>query len=188
MINWMCYEILFRCSWKPPQLLQSMGPGSEDVSITERSEGLWVMLLSTTSSESYVPSFCSVTVFIFQLPCRVNFINLSLIFLSYPHSLSYASKLFSLALCLTLQNFWATGSSYWFIHSSQFLSCLSYMHTIFPCAASLLSWRWRQKIPPKHWYLSAELHGVMSQNIDSITHHCEILDSHCCICSENFIK
>jgi hypothetical protein len=28
---------------------------------------------------------------------------------------------------------------------------------------TLLHWRWRQQVPPKHWYLSTRLYGVTSQ-------------------------
>jgi hypothetical protein len=38
-----------------------------------------------------------------------------------------------------------------------------YQHFWETCCLHLLPWRWNQQVPPKHWYLTANLCEVMSQ-------------------------
>jgi hypothetical protein len=39
---------------------------------------------------------------------------------------------------------------------------------IYALKSKVQKWRWRQYIPPKRWYLSARLHGIMSKKTTNV--------------------
>jgi len=52
---------------------------------------------------------------------------------------------------------------------------------LLPPTTTLISWIWRQQIPPKCWWLSTKIHGVTSQPDGIHSHDLESPTRHKCV-------